>query len=275
MEKRAGLSDENALKLLGGYVDNYKRGAINYYRLSDGRNVALKYSKLFDDGVGYWFGVTPSAIMQYKENITHFILILGYEGIVTLPISILLKYITNANTTLKSDGKIKHYHIRVKFDKEIILHNKIDKIDLKDHYFYEEKAIYNELNSKSKTDILNEANKFKDYEEQYKNSENGSKIRKESKAQKERIAILEDHTCQVCGFHEAYLSKHGTPSWIIDVDHIIDKALGGGETCGNLWALCPNCHRKKTHGVIVIDPIKKIVTERGKLIKINDNHLNW
>ena len=31
-----------------------------------------------------------------------------------------------------------------------------------------------------------------------------------------------------------------------DIDHIIPLSLGGSEEDGNLQALCPGCHRKKT-----------------------------
>lgn len=59
------------------------------------------------------------------------------------------------------------------------------------------------------------------------------------------------------------------------MDHIIEKSKGGGESFDNLWVLCPNCHAKKTRGVITIDPIKKMVKEKGKVITIQDNHLDW
>ena len=100
------------------------------------------------------------------------------------------------------------------------------------------------------------------------------KVRKENSVQKRRIAAIEDYTCQVCGFHCEYVREDGTKAWIINVDHIFDKADGGSENMRNLWVLCPNCHTKKTCGIIRIDVLAKKITERGLQIKLfKDNHL--
>jgi hypothetical protein len=100
-------------------------------------------------------------------------------------------------------------------------------------------------------------------------------LRKDNETQKQRIAWLEDHTCQVCGFICEYTRGDGTTGWIYEVDHIIDKSLGGTEAMDNLWVLCPNCHRKKTRRVIKIDPERKLVLESGVPVRIRDNHLDW
>ncbi len=123
--------------------------------------------------------------------------------------------------------------------------------------------------------IREQAEAFSDYNQQYYLSEKKTKYRKESKAQKIRIAILENNTCQVCNFSCEYINKKGNKSWIIEVDHIVNKAQGGGETIDNLWVLCPNCHCKKTKGIITIDIQKQIVLEKEKIIQFNDNHLGW
>jgi len=274
MERR-GISDQKAAELLG-YKRVYKKGAVTYYELKNRDLVSMKFSHLYPDGVGYWFGVTPSALQKYQlEGISYFCLILGYEGVLKIPFEKVLKYIENADTSKTENGGIKHYHLRIKYDENIELYNKVDNFNVDHHLIFDEYLIYNELNAKSLDQIREEAKKFNDYAKQYSESEKKSKIRKESKAQKERISKLEQHTCQVCGFYQEYLGENGTKSWIINVDHIIDKALGGGETIDNLWVLCPNCHAKKTYGVIVIDKYKKIVKENGKEIEIRDNHLDW
>lgn len=100
-------------------------------------------------------------------------------------------------------------------------------------------------------------------------------VRKDNERQKRIVARLEDYTCQVCNFKCEYTRMNGKQGWIIEIDHIIDKADGGTEELGNLWALCPNCHKKKTRRVILIDPDKKHISENGVTISINDSHLNW
>lgn len=276
MKYRAGLSDESALSLIGGSMKTYQKGSIRFYILKNGNKVAMKYSKLYSNRE-YWYGITWSAVNQFlKEKITCMIFILGYEGVVELPIDELLTYFEHADITKHDNGTIKHYHIRFKFiNNEIFLHNKKQSIQIDKYYYYNQDIVAKDLNCKNKEDILKEAMSFKDFNEQYKDCDKKVKSRKESRVQKERIAILEDHRCQVCGFKEVYESKSGEKRWIIDVDHILDKSLGGGETIGNLWVLCPNCHRKKTSGIIRIDLENKCVYERGKRISIRDNHLNW
>lgn len=99
------------------------------------------------------------------------------------------------------------------------------------------------------------------------------KVRKESQRQKGRIRQLEDYKCQVCGFSIEYVSASGKKKKYIEIDHILDKADGFDEEVSNLWALCPNCHMKKTLRVIEIDVETKAVRENGRPITIRDNHL--
>lgn len=70
------------------------------------------------------------------------------------------------------------------------------------------------------------------------------------------------------------LGPSGKRAWIIHVDHIIEKSEKGGEDLWNLWVLCPNCHEKKTRGIILVDLEKKQVFEAGNKIELKqDNHL--
>ncbi|PAE37554.1 HNH endonuclease [Bacillus sp. 7884-1] len=277
MPERRGISDLNSLEILGGFKRSEIDNKITFYQLENNEKVVIKYSKLYENGTSYWFGVTPNAITLYQsKEISHIILILGYEGILKIPIEILYKYLKNANVTYnKENGLIKRHHITINFDSKIVLHNSVDKFILDDYYLYDEDIVCNDLNQKSKKAIFKEAMEFTDYSQQYIESEQKTKKRKESKAQKERIAILEDHTCQVCGFKEGYLNFNNKKLWIIEVDHILEKSKGGGESFDNLWVLCPNCHAKKTRGIIKIDPTKREVKERGVHLIIRDNHLGW
>lgn len=134
-----------------------------------------------------------------------------------------------------------------------------------------EDFIYEETDNIDIDKIYKDAKNFKDFETQYALSDN-IKRRIESKKQKERIAILENHTCQVCGFRQPYINSNGKKRYIIEVDHIIEKSKGGGECMENLLVLCPNCHAKKTYGIITIDNNFRVY-ENGKETKIRDNHL--
>ena len=102
------------------------------------------------------------------------------------------------------------------------------------------------------------------------------KTRVENKIQKKRIAKLEGHSCQVCGWSLGWTNSKGKKVKRIDGDHIIDKAKGGGEEVKNLWVLCPNCHVKKTLKVITIDLSNKVLREGDQEVKMHhDSHLEW
>ncbi|WFA82704.1 HNH endonuclease [Paenibacillus amylolyticus] len=273
MERR-GISDLTAAELLG-HERLYKDESINYYKLKSDEVVTMKFSHLYPDGVGYWYGVTPSALQKYQsQNISALCLILGYEGVLKIPFKFILDYMKNADKSKNENGGIKHYHLRIKYDDSIKMYNKFVEFDVSEYLIFDEEIIMDDLNKKSMDQIEIEARKFSDYANQYTESEKRSKIRKESKAQKQRIAKLEKHTCQVCGFYQEYV-RNKKLAWIIQVDHIIDKSKGGGETIDNLWVLCPNCHSKKTYGIIEINKEEKTVKENGRFIDIRDNHLRW
>lgn len=124
--------------------------------------------------------------------------------------------------------------------------------------------------------LLKEATDFRDTGDGYALDTSPRKIRIENRIQKKRVAVLENYACQICNWSLEWVNSKGKKSFRIDIDHIVDKAKGGGEELTNLWALCPNCHTKKTLGVITIDKKTKTIKENNKEIKLNhDNHLGW
>lgn len=124
--------------------------------------------------------------------------------------------------------------------------------------------------------LLAEINAYKDSGPSHTIETTTSKKRLENKAQKRKIAQIEGYACQICNWSLEWTNSKGELSYRIDVDHIIDKAKGGGEEAGNLWALCPNCHVKKTLGVLTINPVKKQILENGREVTLHhDEHLKW
>lgn len=273
----AYLSIDKSLELIGDCTVKYNKRSIKIYSTEDNESFLIKSSKLYKSGISYWFGITPSSLNVSKDqNVNYFCFILGYEGIIKLPINILNEYVETADSSsYKDKDEIKHYHIRIKFDTEIILYNSKKEIIITEYLLYDESIIDSDLQMTGLEEIRKQAQAFSDYDQQYYLSEKKTKYRKESKAQKTRVALLENNTCQVCNFNCEYTNKKGNKSWIIEVDHIIDKGQGGGEKIDNLWVLCPNCHCKKTKGIITIDLQKQIVLENEKVIQFNDNHLGW
>ncbi len=127
-----------------------------------------------------------------------------------------------------------------------------------------------------KEQLLHEARAFYSLQESHRLDSSSRRVRIENRQQKKRVAALEDYACQICDWSLEWINSKNKKSYRIDVDHIIDKADGGGEELDNLWVLCPNCHVKKTLGVITIDPARREITENGRTINLHhDNHLGW
>jgi hypothetical protein len=127
-----------------------------------------------------------------------------------------------------------------------------------------------------KSKLLQQANNFTNTKESHIFKVTAQKVRVESRAQKQLIAALEDYQCQLCGWQLEWTNEAGKMMRRIDIDHIIDKAIGGTEETSNLWALCPNCHAKKTAGVITVDLGNHKVFESGNEIHLkSDHHLKW
>ena len=230
-------------------VDNRK----NIYQNNLGKIIYFQTS-VINDYKSY--GATWNSInWPILNQVDFYCLIIENFGFFYIPIDIIKEYSNFApskNATL--------FHVRLKVIPEMsfitskgtsfnyslkeffIPVNDIDEINL-------EERIANESFDETLFRVL----KFEDYKEQYKERINNVKFRIESKAQKARIAKLENHTCQICGFRYEYKNNNGQKRWIIEVDHIKEKSKGGGEDINNLLVLCPNCHAKKTQGVIIIN----------------------
>ena len=52
---------------------------------------------------------------------------------------------------------------------------------------------------------------------------------------KREILRRDDHTCQYCGYH----------SYVMTIDHVIPRRLGGEHAWTNVVAACPPCNRRK------------------------------
>ncbi|PJA39863.1 hypothetical protein CO179_04175, partial [candidate division WWE3 bacterium CG_4_9_14_3_um_filter_39_7] len=123
-------------------------------------------------------------------------------------------------------------------------------------------------------DVIELAKKYIPHGNAYVEKEGKYTVRQDSAAQKERIKILENYSCQICGISFEYINANGKKKQYIHADHIIDKHKGGTEKLHNLWILCPNCHTKKTLGIITIDTDEERICEKGTEIFLHhDNHL--
>jgi hypothetical protein len=136
-----------------------------------------------------------------------------------------------------------------------------------------EQSIDERIAGMSDEALMREASSYTPPKDNYKEVDSKKRVRKESQKQKRIVAKLYNYSCQVCAFRVEYKRKNGRVGYIIEIDHIKDKALGGDERLENLWALCPNCHKKKTRGVITINVDTQTVEENGKTITITDKHL--
>lgn len=234
--------------------------------------LAIVNSKIFSEPTGdyLWSGVFLDYLKSLKVNyVCHTV---GKIGILMIPFEVLIRYAEYANYRL-NDGE-RRYFIRIRIEGEkYLLYSKGYELDISEYFIPSDDDSYIDvINEQNRDWILSAARSFKDFEEQYV-IVHSIKVRHESRCQKERIATLENHTCQICGFHQQYTNAVGKQRWIIEVDHIIPKSEGGGETIDNLLVLCPNCHAKKTAGIIEVNSDYSYKEDGVKKSLLNDNHL--
>lgn len=129
---------------------------------------------------------------------------------------------------------------------------------------------------RGKEEIAKLIRDFKPLAKAYTEKEGNYRVRHDSDSQKVRIKIIENYECQVCGFSFEYVSDDGTKRKFAHADHIVDKSDGGTEVADNIWILCPNCHAKKTLGVITVNLKNNKICENDKEIRLHhNNHLSW
>lgn len=234
--------------------------------------LAIVNSRIFSKPTGdyLWSGVFLDYLNSLKANwVCHTV---GKVGILLIPSEVLIRYAEYANYRLY-DGERRHFiRIRIEGDK-YLLYSKGYELDISEYFIPSDDDSYIDvINEQNRDKIMSAARLFKDFEEQYVMA-HSHKARHESRCQKERIATLENHTCQICGFYQSYANTAGKQRWIIEVDHILPKSEGGGETIDNLLVLCPNCHAKKTAGIIKVNSDYSY-KENGEMKSLlNNNHL--
>lgn len=231
--------------------------------------VILRESKVYQDKNELWTAVNKDVL----DDVSYLCLTAGYLGVLMIPASVLVQYFDNNSISTLKNGR-KNIRIRIEGERFILYDADSPEIDLSSYFISSENddSICDLIQSASIEEIWKKAEQFVDYEEQYREGI-GIKLRRESKMQKERISRIEEYTCQICGFHQAYVNKNGKQRFIIQVDHIVEKSQGGGECLNNLLVLCPNCHAKKTYGIIKINP-DYTIEENGERKHLKyDRHL--
>lgn len=214
--------------------------------------MAITNSRIYDEysGEHLW----SSAFLDFfrKYGVKYICQTVGKRGLLLIPMESFSQYTDYADSNLYK-GELR-YFLRIRIDDDkYILHSKDYELDLTEFFKpMEDDSYIDIINQQDHNKIMYKARAFKDFEEHYVIA-HSLKVRHESRCQKERIATLENHTCQVCGFYQPYTNTIGKQRWIIEADHIKPKSEGGGETIDNLLVLCPNCHAKKTAGIIEIN----------------------
>ena len=234
--------------------------------------ILFRESQIYEPQNVLWSGVDKN--MLEEEHVSYLCLSAGFLGILLIPASLLIQYIADNEISTVKNGRT-NLRIRIDGERFILYDAGASELDLSRYFIPSEndEALRDFIQESSLEDILQKAKMFVDYKEQFR-EEYSIKIRHESKMQKERIARIEDYTCQICGFRQSYVNANGRTRYIIEVDHIVEKSQGGGETINNLLVLCPNCHAKKTYGLIKVNPDYTIEENGRQRPLMQDRHLN-
>lgn len=112
------MSQEQILEVLGGGTK--VSGALNMYRLNDGRVVLVSASKHYSAKRYYWYGITPSQMNRIgAHGGTHVVFALGTKAQVVIPEGVLRQHLPLCNTSLRKDGTtLRHYHIVISDEAE-------------------------------------------------------------------------------------------------------------------------------------------------------------
>lgn len=132
-EENSGPSSSlfDAVEQLGG--GELVNSRLRIYKLSDGRLVKVQYSKLHEVHQAYWYGIGPASYETAKElGCTSFIFMMGDDGFVEVPFTVIDEYLTTAYETKNPDGTVRHYHVHISPPPEVVIkgYSNSDDIDL-------------------------------------------------------------------------------------------------------------------------------------------------
>lgn len=109
---KGGSSVYDVIEQLGG--GEIVSGKNRVYRLNDGTVAKIQFSKLHERHQAYWYGISPPSYEQSKTlGTTQFVFVMGKEGFVAVPVSLVDTYLKTAYVTTNSDGTIRHYHVHI------------------------------------------------------------------------------------------------------------------------------------------------------------------
>jgi hypothetical protein len=105
-------SEYEIIELLGGGQLHFSSGRFKAYELKDKSIICIKKSKYHQNNNYYWYGIGQVALRYSRAaEITHIVFIMGDEGFVKVPFSIVEKFIKNTKTSQNPDGSVRHYHL--------------------------------------------------------------------------------------------------------------------------------------------------------------------
>ena len=172
------------------------------YKAGNDGLLAIVNSRIFSEPTAdyLWSGVFLDYLNSLKVNwVCHTV---GKVGILLIPSEVLIRYAEYANYRL-NDGERRYFiRIRIEGDK-YLLYSKGYELDISEYFIPSDDDSYIDVINEQNCDkIMSAARSFKDFEEQYVMA-HSHKVRHESRCQKERIATLENQTCQICGFYQS------------------------------------------------------------------------
>ncbi|MBO4915748.1 MAG: HNH endonuclease [Oscillospiraceae bacterium] len=251
------FNKEEVLDMLGGLDQEYVQNRKKIYRLKSGDIVVIRNNAHLSDY--YWYNVQRDILYSDVKNV---VCVAGYEGVYSIPVSIISKCAEEGHLSLEKDG-VNYKLVLQRFSGEMCLRLTGSKEPIGIEQFQVYRPFYEKTNEIGieQAASLSEGAKRTVVVNAYERNPAARKICIEHYGAK----------CQVCGFD--FAATYGSDyEGLIEVHHIVPISSIQSEytvdPIKDLIPLCPNCHtaihKKVDNRCLTIEELRNSIASNRK-----------